>query len=390
LIQLKKGVYWVGAVDWDIKNFHGYVTHRGTSYNSYLLVSDKVALVDTVKAPFYETMLRHVKEVIEPDKIDYIIANHGEPDHSGSLVKISEAAPDAEIVATERGKNILTKYYGPLEITTTKEKPELDLGGKTLHFVPVPMAHWPDSMVTYIPEDRLLLSNDAFGQHLASTGRFDDEVDKDVLMHETTAYYANILMPLNSSVGRALKALEGTPIEMIAPSHGVIWRSNLEDILKKYVGWVEGRTQPKVVIAYDSMWHSTEIMTHAIAEGITSTGTELKVFNLTQNHRSDAITEILDCKAILIGSPTLNNTVFPTVAAFLAYLRGLRPANKIGAAYGSFGWGGGAKKYVEKELKDTGVELIDNDLEFGFRPTDEEWRKCYEFGRMIGERVKQS
>jgi anaerobic nitric oxide reductase flavorubredoxin len=388
LIQLKKGVYWVGAVDWEIKNFHGYLTHRGTSYNSYLLVSDKVALIDTVKSPFYETMLRHIKEVVNPSEIDYIISNHGEPDHSGSLTGISEAAPQAEIIATERGKTVLTKYYGEREITTIKEKQKVELGDKTLQFVAVPMAHWPDSMVTYVPEDKLLLSNDAFGQHLASAGRFDDEVDKNLLMHEATAYYANILMPLNRSVERAMKALEGNPIEMIAPSHGVIWRSSLEEILNKYVEWVSGKTQPKVVIAYDTMWHSTELMTHAIAEGLASTGVETKVFNLTQDHRSDAITEILESRAVLVGSPTLNNMVFPTVAAFMTYMKGLRPVNKIGAAYGSYGWGGGAKKQLEKELSDQGFKLVENDLEFSFKPTDDEWRRCYEFGVLIGQMVK--
>ncbi len=375
-------------MDWDIKNFHGYVTHRGTTYNAYLLVSEKIALVDTVKASFYDTMLRHIIEIVDPSKIDFIIANHGEPDHSGSLVKIVEEAPKARIIATERGKSILTKYYGDFDITTIKDMQEVNLGGKTLQFVAVPMAHWPDSMVTYVREDKLLLSNDAFGQHIASTGRFDDEVDTNELMHETTAYYANILMPLNRSVERAMKAL-GDPIEMIAPSHGIIWRKNIEGILEQYLRWVKGETERKVVIVYDSMWHSTEIMTYAIAEGIASTGTEVKVFNLTMNHRSDAITEILNSKAVLVGSPTLNNHVFPTVAAFLAYMRGLKPINKIGAAYGSYGWAGGAKKFVEEEMTKAGIELLESDLVFSFKPTEEEWRKCYDFGVMIGGKVNE-
>lgn len=387
MIQLKDGVYWVGAVDWDVRNFHGYITHRGTTYNAYVVKADRVALVDTVKAPFHETMLRHVEEVVDPKEIDYIVSNHAEPDHSGSLARMAAEAPQAKIIASERGAPVLKKYYG-LDVSTIKETPQLVLGGKTLTFTPVPMAHWPDSMVSYIPEDRLLLSNDAFGQHLASVGRFDDEVDPAVLWHEATAYYANILMPLNRSVGRAMKALGGLPIDMIAPSHGVIWRRDLKGVLDHYAGWVEGKTAPRVVIAYDTMWKSTQEMAYAIAEGAASKGVEVRVFNLTENHRSDVITEVLEAKAVLVGSPTLNNHVFPTVADFLAYMRGLKPQNKVGAAFGSYGWAGGAKRIVEEEMRQAGVELIENDLEFSYRPTEDERRRCYEFGASIAERVR--
>jgi flavorubredoxin len=389
MVQLKEGVHWVGAVDWDIKNFHGYITHRGTTYNSYLLVSDHIALVDTVKAPFYETWLRHIKKIVEPKKIDYIVSNHAEPDHSGALAKFyQEEAPQSEIIATRRGKNIITKYYGELPITTIKEKPQLNLGGKTLSFVAVPMAHWPDSMVSYIPEDKILLSNDAFGQHLSSSGRFDDEVDSKKLWHEAEAYYANILMPLKSSVGRAIKALEGIPIEIIAPSHGIIWRKNIEGILNKYDRWVNGHTEPKVIIPYDTMWNSTKIIAYAIAEGLASEGVECRVYNLTENHRSDVITDILEASAILVGSPTLNNHVFPNVAEFLAYMRGLKPLNKFGAGFGSYGWAGGARRFVEEQMKLAGIEIIDAQLDYSFKPTEEEWSKAYEFGVMVAKKVK--
>lgn len=385
-----KGVYWVGAVDWDIKNFHGYITHRGTTYNSYLLISDKIALVDTVKAPFYEMWVRHIKQYVDPVKIDYIISNHSEPDHSGSLAKFyKDEAPQATIISTERGRNILTKYYGELQITTIKELPNLSLGGKTLNFVAVPMAHWPDSMVSYLPEDKILLSNDAFGQHLSSTGRFDDEVDQQKLWQEAEAYYANILMPLRSAVDRALKALNGLPIDIIAPSHGIIWRKNLAEILNKYTQWVEGYTKPKVVITYDSMWNSTKIIAYAMAEGIASQGVECRVYNLTANHRSDIITDILEAKAVLVGSPTLNNHVYPSVAEFLSYMRGLKPLNKIGASFGSYGWGGGAKRYIDEQMKLAGIEFIDNDLDFTFKPNEDEWQQAYEFGAMIAKKVNE-
>jgi len=337
MVQVLKDIYWVGAVDWDIKNFHGYITHRGTTYNSYLIKSEKIALVDTVKAQFYETWVRHIKQLVDPKKIDYIISNHAEPDHSGSLAKFhKEEAPQAEIIATERGQKIL--------------------------FVAVPMAHWPDSMVSYIPEDKLLLSNDAFGQHIASTARFNDEIEQSLLWHEAEAYYANILMPLRSAVGRAVKALDGMSIEVIAPSHGVIWRKDLGDILTKYGQWIEGYTVPKVVITYDTMWKSTKDIAYAMAEGIASEGVKCRVYCLTGNHRSDVMTDILEAKAVFVGSPTLNNHVYPSVAEFLAYMRGLKPMNKIGAGFGSYGWAGGATRFIEEQMKLAGIELIEADL----------------------------
>jgi flavorubredoxin len=388
VIKLIEDIYWVGAIDWDIKNFHGYITHKGSSYNAYLIISDKIALVDTVKAAFYDDMLDHIKEIVDPSKIDYIISNHAEPDHSGSLIKIAGEAPNAKIIASQRGEPTLTKYYGDLEIQTIKEHPSINLGSKTLSFVAVPMAHWPDSMVSYIPEDKILLSNDAFGQHIASSERFDDEVPDSLLWQEVTAYYANILMPLNRSVGRAIKALDGIEIKMIAPSHGVIWRKNIEGILTAYQKWVNGETQRKAIIAYDSMWHSTEKIARAISEGISSEGINVKVMNLTGNHRSDVITEILDAKAVLIGSPTLNNHVFPSVAGFLAYMRGLKPQNKIGAAFGSYGWAGGAKRFVEEQMSLAGIEMIENNLDFSYKPSKEELSKSFEFGKTIANRIK--
>ena len=389
MIELKEGIYWVGAIDWDIKNFHGYITHRGSTYNAYLIVDEKIALVDTVKAPFFEDMLSHIKEIVNPKDIDYLISNHAEPDHSGSLIKMADAAPNAEIIASERGISALKKYYGDINITSIKEKPSLNLGRRTLNFVAVPMAHWPDSMVTYIPEEKLLLSNDAFGQHIASSGRFDDEVDKCQLMLEATAYYANILMPLGRSVGRAMKALEGIEIDMIAPSHGIIWREDPSLILKAYTRWVNGETEEKAVIVYDSMWHSTEMLARSLAEGLASKNVNVKVMNLTQNHRSDVITQILDTKAVLVGSPTLNNHVFPTVAGFLAYMRGLKPSNKIGAAFGSYGWAGGAKRFVEEQMELAGIEILESDIDCSYRPNEEETQKAFIFGQELADKIKE-
>ena len=388
MISVKEGIYWVGAVDWSIRNFHGYITHRGSSYNSYLVVDEKVALIDFVKAPFAEEQVAHISEVIDPKKVDYIVANHAEPDHSGSIRRVIEACPNAEVIATERCINTLRKYYGDdLKITPIEKKPTLKLGKRSLSFVPVPMAHWPDSMVSYMPEEKLLFSNDAFGQHLASSGRFDDEVDEGELIQEASTYYANILMPLWRSVSRALKALEGVQVEMIAPSHGIIWRKDPGRILGLYQRWVAGETKKKAVIVYDTMWGSTQILARAIADGIASKGVEVRLHNLQSSPNSDVIADLLEAKAVVVGSPTLNNHIFPTVADFLAYMRGLKPMNKIGGAFGSYGWAGGAKKIVEAEMQAAGIQLVESDIDFVFKPSGDEARRAYDWGAELGEKI---
>lgn len=390
LIDLKKDVYWVGAVDWNIRNFHGYTTHRGTTYNAYLIKDDKTALVDTVKEPFFPEMMNRIEEVVEPGEIDYIVSNHAEPDHSGSIIKFLKTANKAELVCSELGKKSLRSYYGEdLDCTSIKDKPSISLGEKTLRFFPVPMVHWPDSMVTYIPEAKLLLSNDAFGQHLASSKRFDDEVDQTVLMQEAGKYYANIVMPLWMSVARAFESLKTIDFDMIGPSHGIIWRSSPELILEKYKKWVEGVSEKKVVIVYDTMWGSTELIAKSLVEGIASEGVVVRIHRLNNTHKSDVIADVLEAKAVLVGSPTLNNGLFPTVASFLSYMKGLKPKNKIGSFFGSFGWGGGAKRLAEEELKATGVELIESNLDINFRPKEEDLKKAYMFGKKIALKLKK-
>ena len=389
MIKLKQDVYWVGAVDWAIRSFHSYVTSRGSSYNSYLITDENPCLIDFVKSPFAEEQIAHIEEIIDPKRIDYIIANHAEPDHSGSIRKVMDALPNAKIIATVRCIQTLKKYYGDdLSITSIEEVPILKLGRRSLTFVPVPMAHWPDSMVSYMPEEKLLFSNDAFGQHLASSGRFDDEVDQAVLMQEASTYYANILMPLWRSVKNALKSLEGISVEMIAPSHGVIWRKNPELILNSYLKWVSGETRKKAVIVYDTMWGSTEKVARAIMEGLAAEGVEVKMHSLSSSPNSEIIADILETKAVIVGGPTLNNYLFPTVASYLAYMRGLKPLNKIGAAFGSYGWAGGAKKATEVEMMAAGVQIIESGLDFQYRPTEVELLKAYNFGKEMGVKIK--
>lgn len=389
MIDVKEKIYWVGAIDWNVRSFHGHLTNRGTTYNAYLVVDEKVALVDTVKESFFPEMLQRIEEIVDPKEIDYVVSNHTEPDHSGSVARTMEIASGAELIASDRGKTGLQKYFGQdLKVTTITEKPKIRLGKRTLQFFATPMVHWPDSMVTYVPEEKLLLSNDAFGQHIATSKRFDDEVDLASTMQEATNYYANIVMPLWKPTQRALEALGGLKIDMIAPSHGIIWRSKPGEILTAYRRWVDGVAQDRVVVVYDTMWGSTERVAKALVEGIAQEGVQSQLYKLGETHISTVITDVLDSKAVLVGGPTLNTTLFPSVASFLAYLKGLKPKNKFGAYFGSYGWGGGAKKAGEEELRAAGIELVESDLDFVYRPTDEELERAVEFGRRVARKVK--
>ena len=389
-VQLVPGVYWVGAIDWNVRNFHGYSTHRGTTYNAYLVVDDKIALIDTVKAPFYDEMAARVREIVSFDKIDYVISNHVEMDHSGSLPMALRDAKNAKLVTLEKfGENGLAKtFHQSWNPIVVKEGSTLDLGKRKLAFIPTPMLHWPDSMCTYLIEDKLLFSMDAFGQHIATAQRFDDQVDMTEVMQEASKYYANILMPFGDLIVKAANKLGGIKIDMIAPSHGVIWRSHIKDIVESYVKWGKGETSAKALIIYDTMWGSTQKMALAISRGMIGEGVDVKLFNLTASDKSDVIKEVLDAKALIIGSPTLNNGMFPSVAEFLCYLKGLKPKNKIGAAFGSHGWGGGGVKAVQQELEQTGVELIDSELAFKFVPDDGEIKQCEDFGREMADKLK--
>lgn len=390
-VQLAEGVYWVGAIDWNIRNFHGYTTNRGTTYNAFLIVDEKIALIDTVKHHFFPEMLHRIKEIVDPKDIDYIISNHVEMDHSGSLPMMLREAPNAQLITTEkRGEEGLRKHFGiDRTMIPVKEGSTLDLGRRQLAFVPIPMLHWPDSMVTYSPYDEILFSSDAFGQHLATAERFDDEVDPAVIMQEASKYYANILMLFGHLIPPAVAKLGGLSIKTIAPDHGIIWRSDPGKIISAYTEWSAGTTKDKALVIYDSMWNSTEKMATAIVDGLIEGGVgEVKSFNLTATDKSDVMTDVLDAKALIIGSPTLNNGMFPSVAEFLCYLKGLKPKNKVGAAFGSYGWGGGATKAVVQEMEGMGIEMVENDLTFKWIPEETELAQCIEFGQNIAKKMK--
>jgi len=388
-VKLAEGVYWVGVIDWNIRNFHGYSTHLGSTYNAYLVVDEKIALIDTVKAPFYDEMLARVKEIVALDDIDYVVSNHVEMDHSGSLPMIMRDARKAKLITLEKfGEGGLKKtFHSDWPMETVKEGSELNLGKRKIVFIPTPMLHWPDSMCSYLAEDRILFSMDAFGQHLATSSRFDDEVGLDVIMPQAAKYYANILMPFGDLIVRAVDKLGGLQIDTIAPSHGIIWRSHIKTIVGAYASWGKGESKKKALVIYDTMSGSTEKMALALAEGIISEGIEAKLYNLTKSDQSDIIKEVLDARAILVGSPTLNNGMFPTIAGFLCYLKGLRPKGKLGAAFGSHGWAGGAVKLVEQELEQVGVEVLDSGLAFKFVPEAEEIQRCIDFGRSVAGKI---
>jgi flavorubredoxin len=390
-VSLAEDINWVGVVDWNLRDFHGYVTRRGTTYNAYLISDEKTALVDTVKHTFSNELLRNVCEIVDPEKIDYIIVNHVEMDHSSSLPVIAKHAKNATIIASQRGKDAIIEHYGAdFRIETVKTGDELKLGKRTLRFVEAPMLHWPDSMFTYVVEDKILMPNDAFGQHLATSERFDDEVDEHVLMEEAKTYYANILMPLAPLITRKIQEVVqmGIPIAMIAPSHGIIWRSDPSKIIKAYSDWSAGVSKNKVVIVYDTMWGSTDKMARAIAEGAASQAVDVKLLKLRAANRTEAMTEILDAKAVVVGSPTLNNGMFPTLGSFLTYATGLKPKGKLWGFFGSYGWGGGAVKGMTEMARKAGFEVHELGVEVKYVPDQEDLKKCFELGQQIAAKIK--
>jgi flavorubredoxin len=392
-VEIKKDIFWVGAVDWNVRNFHGhtYATQRGTTYNCYLILDEKVALVDTVYGPFSRQMLEAISEIIPPGKIDYIIANHVETDHSGALTDLIKLCPRAKVLGTAKCREGLWRnYYGNWDFQVVRSGDKLNLGRKNLSFIEAPMLHWPDSMFTYCPEEKLLLPNDAFGQHYATAERFDDQVEQFALMEEAAKYYANILWPLSQLVLQKIEQLEkmGLTIEMIAPSHGIIWRQDPLKIIKSYVSWARNTTQPKAVLVYETMWQATARMSQEIIAGLVSSGIKVKVFDIASAERTEVIKEMLEAKGFLIGSSTHDNGMLPTIAGFLEFLKGLKPKNRIAAAFGSYGWSGGAVRDIEARIKEAGIEIVQPGLGIVYMPDKEQLGSCFQWGRAFAERIK--
>lgn len=360
-IKIKENIYWVGAIDWDLRNFHGYLTQRGSTYNAYLVIDKKITLIDTVKHHLCDEMLDRIRSVIDPSKIDYIISNHVEMDHSGSLPDIAKIAPGAQILTSPNGLKGLNEHYAPgLNLKAVSSGETLNTGTYNLNFVLTPMVHWPDNMVTYLREERILFSNDAFGQHIASPERFDDEYPLEVTMMEARKYYANIVLPYSEQVKKALAAAGELAIDVIAPSHGIIWRKNIPAIISAYSDWAGNTITNKSLIIYDTMWNSTKKIAGAVAMAFENRGYRPVLMSLQSNHISDIMTEVIDAKYVCVGSPTLNNNMLPTVAAFLTYLKGLAPKKRNGLAFGSYGWGGQSVGHIEEILKSAGFTMLES------------------------------
>lgn len=396
-VEIKPNIYWVGAIDWSIRDFHGYITPRGTTYNNYLIIDREITLLDTVKDSFSEVMLKNLSHLVSIKDIKNIVINHIENDHASALDKVMDIVPDAKIFITAKGKEGLSRFFdiSNWNINVVKTGDKINIGSKTLLFIETPMLHWPDSMMTYIVEDELLISQDAFGQHLATSVRFDDEFisacSEKELDDAVIDYYANILMPFGFIIKPKIEELQklGLKISMIAPDHGIIWRKNPEKVLKQYLDMANGKAEEKVLIVYDTMWKSTEYMTYSIAQGVRDEGLDCKVIKLRATPLSWAITQFWTCRGTLIGSPTLNNLTFPPVMQFLSYLRGLRPKNRLVGAFGSFGWGGGAVKEIYEVLKGMGLEVFEPGIQVKYRPSIEDEEKCFEFGKGFAKRLKE-
>lgn len=396
-VKITDKVWWVGAIDWNLKEFHGYHTHRGTTYNAYLVLGEKPTLIDTVKAPFKEEMYSRIASVMDPSKIEIIVSNHAEPDHSGALADaIADLQPE-KVYASVAGVRILdAQFHIGEKLTAVKTGDSIDLGGLSLSFVETKMLHWPDSMFSYLKEEKILFTQDGFGMHLATDRLFIDENPWDVVEEEMRKYYANILLLFSPQV---LKLLEVFPslnldVQYIATDHGPVWRGDdVAKPLELYRKFAEQKPEPRAVVVYDTMWGATDKMGRAIADGIRSTGAGVTVCCMHSRFRSDVATAVLGAGALVVGSPTINNMLFPSVADVLCYLKGLRPKNLIGATFGSFGWSGEAAVQAAEILKSMNAEMPEEPLKLKFASSQEDFQKCFDFGVRIGrlllERAKQ-
>ena len=389
--EVKKDLYWVGAIDWNLRDFHGYQTDKGSTYNSYLLKDEKPVLFDAVKEPFVEEALERISSVIALDKIKYIVVNHVEMDHSGGLPAFIERIRPEKIICSEKAKEAMLLHFHrpdwPFHVVKSGEK--INVGKRNISFIETPMLHWPDSMFSYIEEERTLISSDAFGQHWATSKRFDVEVDHSELIHQAGKYYANIILPYSNLVQKLLKSVadSGLKIDIIAPDHGLIWKDKIGDILKCYSDWSAPKLKRKAVIFYDTMWKSTEKMVLSASEGLISKGVDVRVMKLGENHRSDVITELLDASAVLVGSATLNNEILPSVMDMLTYLKGLKPAGRVGAAVNSYGWNPAVLKKLNTELSSCGINVIDDGVSVRYVPEKSDLEKSYELGIRLADKI---
>jgi flavorubredoxin len=392
-VKLTDRVHWVGAIDWARRDFHGYATERGTTYNAYLILGDPVVLIDTVKAPFVDELLARIRSLIDPGRIDLIVSNHSELDHSGGLPRVIAAVKPARVVASPHGaKTLQAHFHWQQDVQVVTDGERLMLGDVHLRFAETPMLHWPDSMFTHLEGDGVLFSNDAFGMHLASSERFVDELDWPVCRHEAAKYYANILLPFSPVVTKLLAKLPtlGYEVEQIAPDHGPVWRAQPERILSLYGEWAARKSARKAIVLYATMWEGTARMAEAIADGLRGGGASARVLPVPQTHRSDIATELLDAGALIVGSPTLNGQIFPALADALVYLKGLKPRGLIGAAFGAYGWSGEAVGQIEQHLAEMKVPLAAEGLRARYMPDAAALMQCRALGEQVAARLRES
>jgi anaerobic nitric oxide reductase flavorubredoxin len=394
-VQVKNNVHWLGKIDWELRKFHGeeYSTHRGSSYNSYLILEDKIALIDTVWKPFAKEFVRNLASEIDLKKIDYIIANHAESDHSGALPDLLEAIPGTPVYCTANGAKFLRgHYHKDWNFQIVKTGDTLSLGSKDLIFIEAPMLHWPDSMFEYLTGDNILFSNDAFGQHYASEYLFNDLVDQAELAEECVKYYANILTPFSSLVRKKIEEFVSLklPLDMIATSHGVIWRKNPLDIVNTYMKWADNYQENQITLIYDTMWDGTRAMAEEIAKGIRAEDPQVnvKLYNTARTDKNDIITEVFKSKAVLAGSPTVNKGILSSLAGIIEEMRGLGFKNKKAAAFGSYGWSGESPKVIGELLSKAGFALVNDGIKVSWNPDDEARKICFSFGKDFAARVK--
>jgi len=390
--KLVENVFWVGANDWETRQFHGYElsTHRGTTYNAYLIIDEKNVLIDTVWQPLTETFIERLTEIIELSKIDYVVINHAEPDHSGALPVIMEYCPNAKIIASKNGKESIKRHFHKdWDVTVVKTGDKINIGQNDLVFIEAPMLHWPDSMFTYLTGKNILFSNDAFGQHFASSGIFDDEVDEAEVYEESLKYFANILTPFSKLVTKKIDELKSlnVPLDMIAPSHGIIWRNNPMRIVEKYYEWASGKSDNSVVIIYNSMWGATKRMAEYIGYGLDDLNIPYKIYNVATADKNDIITDIFKSKGIICGSSTVNNVILSSLTPVLEEMQGLKFTNKIGATFGSYGWSGESPKVLEEYLHKAKVNVVQESIKFQYMPNEEELKKCTDFGKSFGAKI---
>ena len=386
--NLMPNIDWVGAIDWNVRDFHSYNTDRGATYNAYLIRDKENTLIDTVKAPFFDRYYKQVTELADPASIKYLVCNHAEPDHSSGLPLAVKAFPNAQIVADKKCRDTVVNYFGGDDWSwkIVKTGDQINIGSRTLHILETPMVHWPDSMMTYVPEDQILFSMDAFGQHIACAARFDDEIDLAIIMEEAKTYYANIVAPHGRFVQKTLEAAKDLPIKMIATSHGVIWRKHIPEILEAYKGWAVNKTIPKVAVFYDSMWESTGKIAETIVQGADIDGVATVMLHVRHSNLTRIATEFLDTAVFAFGSSTLNNLLMPAASAALVYLRGMNLKNKTGFAFGSHGWAGkGGADQVDAYLAESGWKQARPVLKCAWRPTAEILTEAEQAGKMLAK-----